>query len=82
MPPVALRWVLIRDPAERFKTQALLCTNPQTAAADIVHWFVRRWQLEVTFEEVRAHLGGKHSASGPNRPSPEPPPYSWACFLS
>lgn len=56
-PPVALRWVLIRDPAERFKTQALLCTNPQTAAADIVHWFVRRWQLEVTFEEVRAHLG-------------------------
>lgn len=57
MPAVALRWVLIRDPAERFKTQALLCTNPQTAAADIVHWFVRRWQLEVTFEEVRAHLG-------------------------
>ena len=57
MPAVALRWVLIRDPAERFKTQALLCTNPQTAAADIVHGFVRRWQLEVTFEEVRAHLG-------------------------
>ena len=74
--------VLIRDPAERFKTQALLCTNPQTAAADIVHWFVRRWQLEVTFEEVRPTSVWKHSASGPNRPSPEPPPYSWACFLS
>ena len=23
----------------------------------IVHWFVQRWRLEVTFEEARAHLG-------------------------
>ena len=26
-PPVAIRWVLIRDPQERFKPQALLSTN-------------------------------------------------------
>ncbi len=23
----------------------------------ILQWFVRRWQIEVTFEEVRTHLG-------------------------
>lgn len=57
MPPVFLRWVLIRDPQGRFKTQALLSTNPQATATEIVQWFVQRWQLEVTFEEVRAHLG-------------------------
>jgi hypothetical protein len=26
-------------------------------AEQIVEWFVLRWQLEVTFEEARAHLG-------------------------
>lgn len=56
-PPVPIRWVLIRDPAKRFDTQALLCTDPEANAIDIVLWFVRRWSVEVTFEEARAHLG-------------------------
>jgi hypothetical protein len=57
LPPVPLRWVLIRDPAGTFPTQALLCTDPGVAAERILAWFVQRWQLEVTFEEVRRHLG-------------------------
>lgn len=57
MTPVALRWVLIRDAAGRFPPQALLCTDQHTAAQQIVEWFVLRWQLEVTFHEVRTHLG-------------------------
>jgi DDE superfamily endonuclease len=56
-PPVALRWVLIRDPAEEFAPQALLCTDLAVSAGQIVEWFVLRWQLEVTFHEGRAHLG-------------------------
>src|SRR5215207_4420698 len=56
-PPVPLRWVLIRDPHGQFATQALLGTDPAVAPAQIVAWFVRRWQLEVTFEEARRHLG-------------------------
>ena len=56
-PPVALRWVLIRDPHGEFATQALLCTDHAVAPAQILAWFVRRWQLEVTFEEARRHLG-------------------------
>lgn len=57
MPIVPIRWVLIRDPEERFPPQALLCTDLDRDAAQIVSWFVRRWSVEVTFQEVRAHLG-------------------------
>lgn len=57
MPPVPIRWVLIRDPKEKFQSQALLCTDLNILPEQIVTWFVRRWQVEVTFHEVRAHLG-------------------------
>jgi len=55
--PVALRWVLLRDPAGQFEPQALLSTDPTASPARIIAWFVARWPLEVTFHEVRAHLG-------------------------
>jgi hypothetical protein len=54
---VPIRWVLIRDVAGKFEPQALLCTDLSVSAQQIVEWFVLRWQLEVTFEEARAHLG-------------------------
>ena len=56
-PPVSIRWVLIRDPFRQFHSQALLCTDHSVSATQIVEWFTLRWQLEVTFQEVRAHLG-------------------------
>jgi hypothetical protein len=56
-PPVPIRWVLIRDPKGKFQTQALVCTDLAVNPVQIVKWFVLRWQLEVTFREVRAHLG-------------------------
>ena len=57
-PPVTIRWVLIRDPQGSFATQALLCTDPSAdPMSQILEWFVLRWQLEVTFQEVRTHLG-------------------------
>ena len=57
MPPVPIRWVLLRDPEGEFATQALLSTDVGLAAQQAVEWFVLRWQLEVTFQEARAHLG-------------------------
>lgn len=56
-PAVPIRWVLLRDPSGRLKPAALLSTNRKLSAVEIVHYFVRRWSVEVTFEEVRAHLG-------------------------
>lgn len=63
LPAVVLRWVLIRDPREEFESQALLCTDPSVDPARIIGWFVRRWQMESTFQEVRQRLGfetGRH----------------------
>jgi hypothetical protein len=57
LPPVPIRWLLVRDPAGRFATQALLCTDLTVSAGQMLAWFVQRWQLEVTFAEVRRHLG-------------------------
>jgi hypothetical protein len=55
--PVPIRWVLIRDPSGAFEAQALLSTDLTIPPARIVEQFVQRWQLEVTFQEARAHLG-------------------------
>ena len=54
---VPLRWVLVRDPQEEFKTQAPLCTDLEVDPEKILSWCVMRWQMEVTFQEVRRHLG-------------------------
>ena len=55
--PLPIRWVLIRDPQADYDPVALLCTDAAGDPLSIVTWFVQRWQLEVTFEESRRHLG-------------------------
>src|SRR3954469_18205330 len=55
--PIAIRWVLIKDPASKKDPQALLCTNAALSTAQILAYFSRRWTMEVTLEESRAHLG-------------------------
>ncbi|MFN8540447.1 MAG: transposase [Thermomicrobiales bacterium] len=57
LPPVPIRWVLVRDPQGGFDPQALLCTDLAAEPAQTLAWFVLRWQLEVTFAEARRHLG-------------------------
>jgi hypothetical protein len=57
LPAVPLRWVLIRDPYGEFQTQAVLCTKLDADPERIISYFVRRWQMEATFQEVRQRLG-------------------------
>jgi hypothetical protein len=57
VPPVPIRWLLVRDPKGELEPQAFLATDLDARPGDILAWFVSRWQVEVTFEEVRAHLG-------------------------
>jgi hypothetical protein len=66
-PVLPIRWVLLRDPQQRFDPQALLCTEPACDPLQIVHWFVQRWQVEVTFREVRDHLGVETQRQWSNR---------------
>lgn len=57
LPPVPLRWVLVRDPEGQYEPVALPSTDQTWSAVQMASWFVQRWQVEVTFEEARAHLG-------------------------
>lgn len=56
-PVVPIRWVLVRDPAGKLAPKAFLCTDQAAPPLEILSWFARRWCMEVTFEEVRRHLG-------------------------
>ena len=55
--PVELRWVLVVDPAGEERPQAFFSTDTRMPPARIVEVFVMRWNVEVTFEEARRHLG-------------------------
>ena len=57
MEPLPIRWVLTRDPAGQLEPRAYFSTRPEDEAATIAAEFVKRWPIEVTFEEARAHLG-------------------------
>src|SRR5689334_18227806 len=54
---VPVRWLLVRDVAGEFEPQGFLCTDPDADPLDVLRRFVRRWSVEVTFAEVRRHLG-------------------------
>ncbi len=55
--PLPIRWVLTRDPEGKLEPRAYFSTNQVQCAAEIVEDFVKRWPIEVTYEESRAHLG-------------------------
>jgi DDE superfamily endonuclease len=55
--PLPIRWVLTRDPSGKRPPKAIFSTDPALSAEEIIRNFMKRWSLEVTFEEGRAHLG-------------------------
>jgi hypothetical protein len=57
--PVPLRWVLVRCPEESFQPAAYFCSDTQVSAKQIILWASLRWNIEVTFEELRAFPGFK-----------------------
>ena len=56
-PPVRLRVILVKTPEGKNEAEPFFSTDVNMAPADIIKNFVLRWNLEVTFEETRAHLG-------------------------
>jgi hypothetical protein len=55
--PLPIRWVLTRDPSGKHPPKAIFSTDPTQTAEQVIKDFMKRWSLEVTFEEGRAHLG-------------------------
>ncbi len=56
-PPLPIRFVMVRDPEEKLRDEVFFSTDLQASPVQILEWVVRRWGIEVTFEEARAHLG-------------------------
>lgn len=54
---VKVKWVLLKDPEEKLDPVLLACSDFEVTSEDMVGFFVRRWRIEVTFAEVRRHLG-------------------------
>ena len=55
--PLPIRWVLTRDPEGKREPKAYFSTDQAQSAGEMVEDFVKRWSIEATYEESRAHLG-------------------------
>lgn len=56
-PTIELQWVLLKDPEGKMEPRAIQCTDLGLSPMDMINFFIRRWTVEVTFQEVRTHLG-------------------------
>jgi hypothetical protein len=55
--PLLGRAVWLSSASPDFDGCVLFATDPNASPEQIIAWFISRWGMEVTFEEVRAHLG-------------------------
>jgi len=54
---VKIKWILLKDPEGNLEPVLLACSDFEVDTENMVCFFVRRWRVEVTFAEVRRHLG-------------------------
>jgi len=54
---VPIRWVFVHDAQGTHRDEYFYTTDPTLRPRDIVSLFTARWSIEVTFQEVRTHLG-------------------------
>lgn len=55
--PIPIRWVLVTDPSGNLDPLPLMSTDPRMSPEQMIRLYIDRWSIEVTFEEVREHLG-------------------------
>jgi hypothetical protein len=54
---VPVRWVFVHDLDGTHRDEYFYSTDPAMVPQQIVSLYTARWSIEVTFQEVRAHLG-------------------------
>lgn len=54
---VPVRWVWVHDVEGTHRDEYFYCTDPTMPPQQIVSLYTGRWSIEVTFQEVRTHLG-------------------------
>ena len=55
--PIPVKWVLVISPNQTKRAEAFFSTDLAMEPKRIVEIFVMRWNIEVTFQESRQHLG-------------------------
>lgn len=85
--PVPIRYVVARDPEGAHRDAAYLCTDVELPPARVLEYVVQRWSQEVTFEEMRAHLGMETQRQWSDRAIARTTPvllglYSIVCLLA
>ena len=56
-PPLPVKIVLVKTPNGKNIAEAFFSTDITNEPTQIINRFILRWNIEVTFEETRAHLG-------------------------
>jgi hypothetical protein len=54
---VPIRWILTKDPKGEGKPTAILVTDFRICAEQAITFYVGRWPIETTFQEINQHLG-------------------------
>ncbi len=55
--PVEIRWIIVRCSEGSINPMCIISTDIEKGVQEIVESYVARWNIEVTFEEMRAQLG-------------------------
>jgi hypothetical protein len=55
--PTPLRVVLVRDPAGKWRDEALLSTDLELSGAEVIVGYLRRWSVEVAYCDAKQMLG-------------------------
>ena len=55
--PIPIQLVLLKDPEGKYESIPLLSTGLTLSPEAIIEAYIARWNVEVTFREVREHLG-------------------------
>jgi hypothetical protein len=54
---VPLRWVFVRDLTGNHRQEYFFTTDLTRTPAEVITHYASRWNIETTFQELRAHLG-------------------------
>jgi hypothetical protein len=57
MAPISLRIVVVKTPNGKNEAETFFSTDIDLEPTQLINYFVLRWNIEVTFEDVRAQLG-------------------------
>ncbi len=78
--------MLVVDPANPLAPEAFFSTDLSVLPVHIIEWFISHWSIEVTFAEVRRHLGVETQRQWTAKAIARTPPallalFSIVCFV-